>query len=83
MIMGVVDVRDVAEAHFQAGFTPEAKGRYITSAHNTNVLEMTQALLLKYGDILYPIPKKTLPKERYRNNCPFSLRFFLPDCVKK
>ena len=36
MGVGVVDVRDLAEAHFQAGFNPHAQGRYISSAHNTN-----------------------------------------------
>jgi nucleoside-diphosphate-sugar epimerase len=61
MGIGLVDVRDVAEAHFRAGFNPEAKGRYITSAHNTNLLEMAQTLLPKYGD-KYPLPKKALPK---------------------
>ncbi|MBN2891850.1 MAG: NAD-dependent epimerase/dehydratase family protein [Bacteroidales bacterium] len=61
MGIGMVDVRDVAEAHFQAGFNPNANGRYITSAHNTNFLEIAQSLLPKYGD-KYPIPKKALPK---------------------
>lgn len=61
MGVGVVDVRDVAEAHFKAGFTPEAKGRYITSGHNTNFLEMGMVLLPKYGD-RFPLPKKALPK---------------------
>ncbi len=59
--MGIVDVRDVAEAHFKAGFTPEAKGRYITAAHNTDMLEMGTVLIPKYGD-KYPLPKKALPK---------------------
>jgi nucleoside-diphosphate-sugar epimerase len=59
--MGMVDVRDVAEAHFKAGFTPEAKGRYITSGHNSSFLGYAKALLPKYGD-QYPIPKKALPK---------------------
>ncbi len=59
--MGVVDVRDVAEAHFQAGYTPGAHGRYITSAHNTNTLEMGTVLLPKYGDE-FPLPKKAVPK---------------------
>ena len=59
--MGVVDVRDVAEAHFRAGFTPEAHGRYITSGHNTNTLEMAKTLLPKYGD-KFPLPKRALPK---------------------
>ena len=61
MGVGVVDVRDVAEAHFRGGFTPEAKGRYITAGHNTDFLAMAQALLPKYGD-QFPIPKKALPK---------------------
>jgi nucleoside-diphosphate-sugar epimerase len=59
--VGIVDVRDVADAHFKAGYTPEAKGRYITSAHNTNFLEMGTILLPKYGD-KFPLPKKALPK---------------------
>lgn len=59
--LGLVDVRDVAEAHYLAGFTSEAKGRYITSAHNTNLLEMASVLLPKYGE-KYPLPKKSLPK---------------------
>ena len=50
MGIGLVDLRDVAEAHFKAGFTPEAHGRYITSAHNTNFYEMGKALLPKFGD---------------------------------
>ncbi|MDO3720150.1 NAD-dependent epimerase/dehydratase family protein [Marinobacter sp. chi1] len=59
--LGVVDVRDVAEAHFQAGFTPEASGRYIVSGHNTDLVELASTLLEKYGD-RYPIPRKALPK---------------------
>ncbi|QGY44059.1 NAD-dependent epimerase/dehydratase family protein [Maribellus comscasis] len=61
MGVGLVDVRDVADAHFFAGFIPEAKGRYITSAHNTNFLEMALVLQPKFGKN-YPIPKKALPK---------------------
>ncbi|NMM47818.1 NAD-dependent epimerase/dehydratase family protein [Marinigracilibium pacificum] len=61
MGIGVVDVRDVAEAHYRSGFTPEARGRYITSAHNTDLLEISSVLLPKYGT-KFPIPKKALPK---------------------
>ncbi|PLX04961.1 MAG: diaminohydroxyphosphoribosylaminopyrimidine deaminase [Marinilabiliales bacterium] len=61
MGIGLVDVRDVADAHYEAGFNPEAKGRYLTSAHNTNIVEMALSLQEKYGKE-YPIPKKTLPK---------------------
>ncbi len=59
--LGMVDVRDVAEAHFQAGFNPNAHRRYITSGHNTNTLELALTLLPKYG-VDYPLPKKVLPK---------------------
>ena len=59
--IGIVDVRDLADAHFKAGYTPSAKGRYITSAHETDFLEMGKVLLPKYGD-RFPLPKKALSK---------------------
>lgn len=61
MGVGVVDVRDVGLAHYQAGFLPEANGRYITAAHNTDFLQMSLALRDKFGAD-HPIPKKALPK---------------------
>jgi len=61
MGIGVVDVRDVAIAHFKAGYTSEAKGRYITSAHETDFLEMGKELLPKYGKN-FPLPKSAMPK---------------------
>lgn len=59
--MGVVDVRDLADAHFKAAFTPAAKGRYITSGHNTDFPSMAGPLIAHFGDA-YPFPKKALPK---------------------
>lgn len=59
--IGVVDVRDVALAHFKAGFTPEAHGRNITSAHNSDFLEMAGILRKKYGT-QFPLPTKAIPK---------------------
>lgn len=61
MGIGVIDVRDLAEAHFRAGTYPEANGRNIISAHNTNFFEMSQLLRPKFGD-KYPLPKKVAPK---------------------
>jgi nucleoside-diphosphate-sugar epimerase len=61
MGIGLVDVRDVAEAHFAAGFNPGASGRYITSGHETNVLELAHALKPRFGSE-YPIPDRALPK---------------------
>lgn len=58
---GVVDVRDLADAHFAAAFTPAANGRNIISAHSTDFVEMASTLLDKYGE-KYPIPKKAMPK---------------------
>ena len=59
--VGVVDVRDVAEAHIQAGYNPKAQGRYITHAHNSDFYEMGKVLSKTFGDD-YPLPKKALPK---------------------
>jgi len=59
--MGIVDVRDVADAHYKAGFVPEAQGRYITAGHNSDFLEMGTVLRPKYGDS-FPLPKRALPK---------------------
>ena len=50
-----------ANSHFRAAFTAEANGRYITSGHNSSLLEMAAALLDRYGKT-YPIPRRTLPK---------------------
>lgn len=61
MGIGMVDVRDVAEAHYRAAFWPNAKGRYITSGHNTNLLEMAMTLREKYGKD-YPVPASAMPK---------------------
>ncbi|MEC7121008.1 MAG: NAD-dependent epimerase/dehydratase family protein, partial [Pseudomonadota bacterium] len=41
---GLVDVRDVAEAHVLAAFNPEAHGRYIICDRTLNLLEMAEAL---------------------------------------
>jgi nucleoside-diphosphate-sugar epimerase len=59
--LGLVDVRDLAEAHHRAGFTPEAKGRYIVSGHDSDLAELAVALRKPFGD-RYPIPKRTMPK---------------------
>ena len=61
LAIGCVDVRDVAEAHYQAGFRPAAKGRHIISAENQTFLGLGTLLQDKYGAD-YPLPKKNLPK---------------------
>ncbi len=59
--IGAVDVRDLAVAHYLAGFTPEAEGRHIISAENISFLQLSEALQAKFGDA-FPFPRKTLPK---------------------
>ncbi|MFC0878683.1 NAD-dependent epimerase/dehydratase family protein [Saccharicrinis sp. FJH2] len=81
MGIGVVDVRDVAEAHFQAGFNTKAKGRYITSGHNSDILDMALTLVPKYGD-KYPIPRKALPKWLLMLVGPFVNKLFSRRYVK-
>ena len=81
MGIGLVDVRDVADAHYKAGFTPAARGRYVTSAHNTDFLEMALALQNKYGNN-YPIPKKALPKWLLMLVGPFVNKMFSRKFIK-
>ena len=57
----IVDVRDVAKAHIQAGFIPEASGRHIVSAGEANLLQISEILRKKFGDEL-PLPKREAPK---------------------
>lgn len=59
--IGSVDVRDVATAHYNAGFTPEAKGRYVTSGTNSSFVQMAAIANKHYGD-KYDVPTKTVPK---------------------
>ncbi len=60
MNIGCIDVRDLAEAHYRAGFTPEAKGRYIISSEDTGFLQLASVIRKKYPN--YPIGTKKVPK---------------------
>ena len=59
--VGMVDVRDVAQAHLNAAFMDKANGRNIVSNKSFKLIEVSQVLRNKFGDKL-PFPKKTLPK---------------------
>jgi nucleoside-diphosphate-sugar epimerase len=59
--IGVVDVRDLAEAHYMAGFKPEANGRNIISAENSDFFTLASFLRKKFGNA-YPFPTRTIPK---------------------
>lgn len=58
--LGIVDVRDAADAHLSAAFTPQASGRYLVNGSNTNFLEIAENLRPEYAK--YPLPTRTIPK---------------------
>lgn len=58
---GVVDVRDLAQAHLAAAFKPDANGRNIVFGHESDLFEMSQLLKDKFGD-KYPLPARAAPK---------------------
>jgi dihydroflavonol-4-reductase len=59
--IGIVDVRDVAKAHYYAGYTANAEGRHIINAESKTFLQIADLLRNDFGDKL-SLPKKTLPK---------------------
>lgn len=59
--LGVVDVRDLAHAHLAAGALPDAEGRHIVSGHDTDLLEVAQAIHGTFAPD-YPVPARALPK---------------------
>lgn len=67
---GLVDVRDVAEAHIRAGFTPDANGRYILCGDTLSLLEMASALRARFGS-RYPFPLTPVPKILFWLVAPF------------
>lgn len=60
LTIGFVDVRDVAKAHIDAAFKPEAKGRYIVSPVTLKMLEVANILRPKFSQ--YPLPSSQVPK---------------------
>ena len=61
MEIGMVDVRDVADAHVRAAYIPDANGRHIVSHESCTPLKLSQMLRENFGQE-YPLPKKELPK---------------------
>ena len=59
--IGMVDVRDVADAHIRAAYIPNSQGRHIVSNETSSPLYLSRMLSKKYGED-YPLPKKELPK---------------------
>ena len=58
---GIVDVRDVASAHIQAGYTPQASGRHIVVSGQATLLDIANVLRKQFGDG-YPFQRMQVPK---------------------
>lgn len=61
MRMGWVDVRDVARAHIEAAFRPDAEGRHIISNGEPSLLDIAKILRQRFGN-RYRFPLFVLPK---------------------
>tara|TARA_B100001057_G_scaffold456230_1_gene503446 strand:- start:151 stop:1218 length:1068 start_codon:yes stop_codon:yes gene_type:complete len=59
--VGMVDVRDVADAHVRAGYIANADGRHIVSKETCSPIMLSEMLKKQYGQD-YPLPEKELPK---------------------
>ncbi|KAF7276192.1 hypothetical protein GWI33_010831 [Rhynchophorus ferrugineus] len=70
MWMGIVDVRDVADAHFAAAFQPKAHGRYIICGGTLSLLEIGKTLKGHFGG-KYPFPRNSVPKTMFKLIAPF------------
>lgn len=56
----VVDVRDLAQIQYSAGFAEGISGRFLVSGHNASLVQITQILRERYPH--YPLPKRIWPK---------------------
>jgi len=61
LVVGFVDVRDVALAHVRAVERVEASGRFILAQRVSSFPEIAAVLRDRFGSE-YPIPKRTVPK---------------------
>lgn len=62
---GIVDVRDVADAHVIAALKSDAKGRYIISGSTLSLIEMGKILRQNFG-FKFPFPRNELPKAAFK-----------------
>ncbi len=67
---GVIDVRDLAEAHYKAAFLEKASGRHIISADSLSMLQIAKMIGNKFGNT-FPVAKKELPKFLMYLSVPF------------
>ncbi|MCA9573075.1 MAG: NAD-dependent epimerase/dehydratase family protein, partial [Myxococcales bacterium] len=58
--IGVVDVRDLAEAHLRAAFLPDAEGRHVLVGTNASFPQMADVIRARWPHL--PLPKRVAPK---------------------
>lgn len=61
LTFGIVDVRDVAQAHLLAAFKPDAKGRYLLVNKDMQMLDVARILRGEFGK-RYTFPRLEVPK---------------------
>ncbi len=61
LALGVVDVRDVARAHYEGAVRETAEGRNILVATHATFLEIAQIVDRLYPGV-HPVPKREIPK---------------------
>ena len=59
--IGMVDIKDVTEAHFNAAYLEDASGRYILSNKTLSMVDVANIIRNKFGD-KWLLPKKAAPK---------------------
>jgi nucleoside-diphosphate-sugar epimerase len=70
IFVGVVDVRDVAKAHINACFLPEAKGRHIIVSKTMSFMDIAD-IIRKHFKNKYPLPSIIVPKPIFWLIAPF------------
>jgi dihydroflavonol-4-reductase len=59
--IGMVDIKDVTEAHFNAAYLKDASGRHILSNKTLSMVDLANIIRNKFGD-KWLLPKKAAPK---------------------
>lgn len=62
LTLGLVDVRDVAQAHLKAALLPQARGRYIVVGQSIRLLEMANLMRAKEAGLQNKLPRGEIPK---------------------
>ncbi|MEO0341579.1 MAG: NAD-dependent epimerase/dehydratase family protein, partial [Bacteroidota bacterium] len=60
LTLGMVDVRDVAQAHVQSAILEGARGRYIICAETLRLIDLITNIKISYGR-KYSLPRRQLP----------------------